>query len=292
MSFLTKSFVVIVAVLAVLVVALIVPFVANTEDYKTKWTQEQQARLTAEQAANSRTAEQAAVQSKNSERIADLSAQIGGLNTAIMEREEKLASANGQIVAKDAAIADLEANIARLTSTSSQSVTLLEAFTKELNDSRAKLVDQQTKLVQSFDRINELQSQLGSLTRQVRRFKESTQVMAQRTRFLEGVLAKLSDVERARIIGSEQQDAAAVVPLVPITGEITEVVQTGGITIVQVNVGQGDGVEQNMKFLVHRDETFIGTLLIETVDTGDAAGHMDMIAQDVQAGDLVYAGKL
>lgn len=78
-----------------------------------------------------------------------------------------------------------------------------------------------------------------------------------------------------------------------IQGQITRVEKVGGDTFVQIDVGQKHDVKQNMKFLVHRGELYVGSLVITFVDEQTAAGEIRFPGKDtmVKAGDGVVSGQ-
>ncbi|HEX7010561.1 MAG TPA: hypothetical protein VF184_11295, partial [Phycisphaeraceae bacterium] len=61
-------------------------------------------------------------------------------------------------------------------------------------------------------------------------------------------------------------------------------------TLVQVNVGRSDGVQENMKFMVHRGDQFVGNLVIEAVDADASAGRIVLAKDQIQPGDAILAG--
>jgi hypothetical protein len=45
-----------------------------------------------------------------------------------------------------------------------------------------------------------------------------------------------------------------------------------------------------MKFLVHRDDQFVGTFVVDRVEAAIAAGRMVLSKGQVLAGDQIYTG--
>jgi formylglycine-generating enzyme required for sulfatase activity len=66
------------------------------------------------------------------------------------------------------------------------------------------------------------------------------------------------------------------VPGTPIHGRITQV-QTyeDGSTSVQLDIGSVDGVTQHMKFYIHREGTYMGTVQISVVDINASVGRVE-----------------
>ncbi len=293
MSPLTKSFVVVVTVLSILLVAVVVPFVAKTQDYRDLL----QAAINDKEAARQRTrnlqAEISLLQSRESERVIGLNDEVAALLAENSELRGEKARLRDKMTGLDAEITNRDANFSSLTASTQQQTRLLEEFTHELTTSRNKLVQQQTRVIELVDRNNELAAQIAGYGRQIRQLRENSTRMRDRTHQLERAIAKLEPGVRQMILEEEASGSTSrIVPLVPIIGSIVYARPSDEFTLVEVDIGSGDGVEENMEFLVHRGDTFLGTLVIIKVDTDAAAGRMELIQADVTPGDSVFAGRL
>lgn len=293
MSTLTKAFVVLVTVLSILLVALVVSFVANTQDLSQRLRLAEQEREAARQVAVTRQAELSAAQEGAGRQITQLNNQINDLASQVTSLQAQLQTAQTSTQQERARLAGLEASLSQLSAAGAQTSALLEAVNQELQQRRGEAVTQQTKLIESADRIAELEGQLESLTRQVRRFSERMVSVQSRSQQLENVIAQLPENVRRQLPGVGQEGGAtraAASPEQPISGQVTQVQQAGGETLVQVNVGRNDAVQENMQFMVHRGDQFIGNLLVESVDSNAAIGRMTLSQGQVQAGDQIFAG--
>ena len=290
MGVLTKVFVVFVTVLAILQVALIVPFVVNTENYKQQLDDIVIEKTAAEELARLRQNELNAAQSNESEKIALLRAQAENLVTQINLLTQQHAQSEARVEAESAKLAKYEADWSRLTAANQQYAQITKEIQIELKDRREKMVDQQTKAIQLADRNNELESQLGALTRQVRRVHEQLTELQERNADLENKLAQLPPQIRDKLFAAEETIAAPFVPETPIRGRITRIEKLDDETFVQINVGTNDSVATNMKFLIHRGNQFLGTLIITNVDAQTSAGRIQLLQGQVIVGDLVLTG--
>jgi hypothetical protein len=74
----------------------------------------------------------------------------------------------------------------------------------------------------------------------------------------------------------------------PISGEVTQVDQS----YVSINVGDTSGVTPGMEFMVYRGQTYLGDLKIDTVRPKEAGGKLTLVksGQQVQRGDRVVYG--
>lgn len=288
MSMLTKAFVVLVAILSVLLTALVVSFVARTDDLQGQLRASRAQVAVAEDAAVAKENELASAREKASERIKLLQSQVTGLTAQVNDLKKNLDRAEAQALSEQATLAELRASVARLTATGSTNAELLKQVNEELRNRREEAVTSQTKLIERADRIAELEGQLDSLTRQVRSYKEQMQAANEDRQRMETMIAQLPEEVRAQISGAAE--SAPHAPAVPIAGTVQKVEKIGDATLVQVNVGSRDGVTPNTEFLVHRGESYVGTLLIEQVDTDASVGRMTLATGEIKSGDRVAAG--
>jgi hypothetical protein len=86
---------------------------------------------------------------------------------------------------------------------------------------------------------------------------------------------------------------AAVVPVTPavkgpISGEIRGI--DGGY--VSIDIGESSGVVNGMDFMIYRGQTYVGDLRVESVRPKEAGGKLTLVrpGQQVQAGDRVVYG--
>ena len=285
MGVLLKVFVVLVTMLSVMLVAMIVPFVANSENYKQRLDDTLVAKAAAEEMARLRQSELNATQNRQSEQIAMLNASRNNLTTQINLLTGKLAESEAQTQSEKTKLSKFDADWSRLTAANQQYAQITKELQTELKQRREQLVDQQTRGIQLADRNNDLESQLEALTRQVRRVQENLTHLQEQNADLERKLAQVPPQWQP-----EETTVAPFVPDTPIRGQITRVEPLEDETFVEVNVGKNDGVAPNMKFLVHRGSQFLGSLIITNVDMQNAAGRMQLVQGQVAVGDLVLTG--
>jgi septal ring factor EnvC (AmiA/AmiB activator) len=286
---LTKAFVVLVTVLSVLLVALVVPYVAKTEDFSGQKRALESQLATAQASARTSQQEISAMQERLNEQSALHSQQITNLTAERARLQTERDDAKAQAMQEARKLQQFEAELSRLSAAAVQDADLLTITTADLKETRQALVDAQTKLVQLGDRNNELESQRDSLTRQVRRIGEKMVSLEQGNVELRAVLARVPAQYRQQISTGDgavpAQEAAT-----PIAGTITDVQSAAGTQLVQVNIGSRDGVEANMKFLVHRDSQYVGTFVVDRVEAAQSAGRMTLTKGEVRSGDQVYTG--
>ncbi len=289
MSVVTKVFVVLVTILSVVLVAMMVPFVANTENYRQQAEDAEAALQIAEETARLRQSELANVQQLDSQKVTALKSENTNLLGQINHLSADLKETQAQLSAAAAKNASYEANWSRLTAANEQHVKIITEYETELKGRRDQVLKQQTQIIQLINRNKELDSQLEALERQVRRVSEKMTQLEERNSDLELKLVQLPPEWQAKLM-SQENPTGPILSKIPIKGSVTGVERFDDETYAQVNVGTNDGVIENMKFLVHRGSQFLGTLIITTVDARSSAGRLELQQGEVTTGDAVLTG--
>lgn len=297
MSVLTRLFVIAVTILSVALVAVIVPFVAKTEDYRSQVQSAEDARVRAEVTARLRDAELANVQNRESERILKLNNQNQGLTTEVARLSEELNTSRALLATAKAENANNGANLAHLSASHEQFALIVESMRKELNERRGQALDRQKKIIELADESDRLKAELDSLTRQVRQYQETTVALEDRNADLEKMMGRLDPAIRQQIEGKDTNGSVKTQPFMPdylIDGKVTNIARLDDETFVELNIGSNDGVEKNMKFRIHRNGDFIANLVVTVVDVDACSGRITLLddGQQVNVGDSVQTGGL
>jgi hypothetical protein len=296
LSVLTRFFVITVTLLSVALVAVVVPFVAKTEDYRSKVTEAENQRVRAEITARLRDAEVAQVQERVSKKLTDMSFQNQQMTSEVARLQEELNTSRALLATAKAENANNGANLAHLSASHEQFALIVESMRKELNERRGQALEQQKKIIELADESDRLKAELDSLTRQVRQYQETTVALEDRNADLEKMLGRLDPAIRQQIEG---QDVAGATnrPFMPdylIDGQVTKIARLDDETFVELNIGSNDGVEKNMKFRIHRGDDFIANLVVTVVDIDACSGRVVLVddGQQVTVGDSVQTGGL
>ncbi len=296
MSVLTRFFVITVTLLSVALVAVVVPFVAKTEDYRSQVEEAHNLRIRAEMTARLRDAEVAQVQERVAKQLTDLSHEKQTLTAEVARLSEELNTSRALLATAKAENANNGANLAHLSASHEQFALIVESMRKELNERRGQALEQQKKIIELADESDRLKAELDSLTRQVRQYQETTVALEDRNADLEKMLGRLDPAIRQQIEGQDVA-GATVRPFMPdylIDGQVTKIARLDDETFVELNIGSNDGVEKNMKFRIHRGDDFIANLVVTVVDIDACSGRVVLVddGQQVTVGDSVQTGGL
>ena len=296
MSVLTKIFVVLVTFLSVLLVALVVPFVAKTEDFRKQYENQRTLTLKANAAARTLQSRINSLDEARGERRATWTATERKLKAEITTSENDLAEAATEVNQLKSELAQREVNMGRLTAAAEQAALLLTSQSEEVEEYRTRFAAAEKRAVELDDRINDLNSQLDSFSRQVQRLKEESYERTAELAKMQKLWDQVPKATRLAVAGTGSVEEGGTEPYVPreaIHGRITKVQQFGDDKYVELDIGSVDGVAMNMKFWVHRGGQFVGTVVIMTVDANAAAGRLQITAEgvgEIVAGDTVLTG--
>ena len=287
LSVLTKVFVVLVAILSVMLVALIVPFVANTQNYRQMADDARlQARM-ADESADLMKRQVEALEKGDTEKVVNLTNELQGLKDKFQVLQQQVAEKDAQVIRMRAQVGALEADRARLAASNQQLSQLLAKQNAELESRREQMVSLRSDMIDAETRITELEAQLATAERAVRRTREQMTRLEEEKSKLEELWNRVPVEARPTLQGQGQATSLTAAEFwpdlsKPLIGEVTEVQQEAGETFVQINLGSNDGIEPNMLMLVHRGDQYLGTLVITSVDQRQSAGRMKLVKNGVE----------
>lgn len=299
LSIFTKIFVVLDAVLAVLLVALVVPVVMNADTYREKFKGEQSARIAAEKLAESRDADLKANDAVAKQREAELQSRIAELDNQLRERTGQLQDAQQQLLAANSANADVRSQLASLTAGLGQATQVNSALQEELKERREAMLKLQTRSIELSEEVRQKATAAETLGREIRLIKEQMADLESQNRELIVKLEKAGSTVKT-VDAAPGAAMPGVIDLaresfdsrVLIRGLVTHVQKLGDDVYVAVNVGTNDQVKEGMRFIVHRGDQFLGDLVITKVDLNSAAGRVVLQKAEIVPNAEVLAGQL
>jgi hypothetical protein len=271
---LTKALVLLVTVLSIVLVALVVPFVAQTDDYQSDIDDLQTQLAGAQAAAQQETAARLKLEQQLTQGQTELQNANAALMSDLQDKSREVEQLRGQLQESSIKVDSLGASLNVLTNSQEQLTALLKDRTSALSESQSGNVNLKKENAQLAQRNDELDTQVQSLTRQVRTLNEKI-VDLQETGGGTGGATASSD-PRPTFSGEE------------IRGAVTGVRSVNDITLVQLNVGASDAVSPNTQFVIFRNgNEYVGTATVKSVDETVSVARVDSARGSVQAGDGV-----
>ncbi len=288
MHVLTKIFIVLVSLLAVLLVPLVVVYAHNEDSFRAKYESSQAMAAAANQ--NLESARIAAAQ-----REAGLQLQIQELSAANQassrEREaasvdvRRLQTALGELSNQQAGVTS---NLATISSAIKTAQDLIDSLLTEVRTMRAEAADAERRVVQLDEALRDKTSQLDVAVAARRALQEEIQQLKQdHAHALEQVASY-----RSKYGEIDLNKAPAVVANVDLDAKVLNVRRSNEQTLAEINAGSRDGLRQGWVLMIGREGNFLGNLRIIAVDVNRATGVVekeDPNKGKVEPGDRVYA---
>lgn len=287
MSTLTKVFIVLISVLSIALSCLFIAAAAQWDNWKQlalHYQDERNAAITREQSTAA--AMQAALARKDEALAAAARARQEAL-----DQVQELKDANAQLQSRLAQVENerlaFEAGRAKLQEILDVTTGELKALQKQNQELLSEKLDLQSRNARQNSRILELTTSVTILQDQVRNIQEKLYASEQQNAELRQRLAAAPPAAPA----VAEVPAGVVASAPKVAGQIRgEIAQVEGI-YATINVGENAGVVAGMTFMVYRDGTYLGDLVIDRVRPNEAGGKlMTLVQGEVRKGDSVAYG--
>ncbi len=281
MSPLTKAFVILVTILSILLVALVIPYVANTDDLRGQigeleaevQSAKASAKVSAQETADLRQ-NQAADDQQLQQRLTDLLAENTDLRNQVNAIQGDYAKAQDHI-------ASLTASQQIVNESLNRTAELLQSRTSLLEESQGSNVQLNRQIAELVTANSDFAAQVDGLTQTNRILQEQlAEANRQLTMLAEG---RQQGGGEDGLGGGGSSEAP-----VNVQGSVTAVEEVGGIKLVQLNIGRNDNITENTRVALYRgsgNNTLVGLAEIRSVDDNVSVGQMLNEQRAPQAGD-------
>ena len=269
MSPLTKTFVVLLVILSMLLSAATIVFV-NANVARNTELQSAKERLAAAEQRNAQLGNESAAAQRilednlqnQAQQNEQLKQQINNINAQLVDRATQLGQAQSQI-------AMMSADVTRLTEGLQASERTKAALHEQNNQLRQTNDARLTENTQLNQRVNELTSTLEQTEAARRNLAEQ---LAEARNRAEQMGAQLKGVG----LSTEQLAAAGTRVAPQVSGQVREVRPIAGIPYATISIGSNDGVRRGMEFRVVNPQTgdFLGMLTVESVELNESTGRL------------------
>lgn len=275
MSILTKIFVVLTTILAVLLVPLMVAYVNNTDHYKADLEATQQQLQAAVARAQLLEVEQQNAEKEDASREDLIQAATSSLQNQLNEKLSEINSLKANLVAKDDQLTRTSSDLSAAVTAKKQSQNIIDKLNSELLTRRNEAIEAQRDLLAISDQLQEKTADLESMNEQVRLLQEQ----------LADLEAQLAEAKQKQLKGETPTVAVAAtsVPVLetPVQGIITGVENVAEDTFVAINLGSNDDVAAGMNFIIHKNGEYVGSMVITKVDLNSSAGRVTLAKGEV-----------
>jgi len=281
---LTKVFVLIAALLSIMMAALAISYSVNAD----RITADYRDALAASDAAM---AQLSAVKSAHGQQKAALEQDINALRDELASRDadtRRLEATNSELRIAlrqaEAARESISSKIAQLGVTTETQARMIDEYKSELSRLHEAELSYRDEKIDLEKAISDLQSQVIVYEQVKRALQEQIQDM-------QIAMADTTGEGIASSGDSPRDQPVTEIPGPPVSGSIDEVLQNtaSGNTLVRINLGSNDRLRENARLYIHRDDTFLGELVVQSVDLNHAVGRVAYTAnnQQIREGDRV-----
>jgi predicted nuclease with TOPRIM domain len=288
---LTKIFIVLVALLAVMLVPLVVVYAKNETTYKQRYVAADADRAAAEAASTSAQVNYAAEIAKLQGDVARLSEQLGQKEATLTGKETELAQLESELAGSQMQFSQLGAELKQLVSTNQAGQNLVTQLVAEANELRTQTLQSARENAELVTRVREMDRELAVANAAVRSLREEVQRLSEASdRYLQTIdayAARFGELETDRGVPTAVIDTKVVANVIDVRAN------DQGRTLAEIDAGQRDGVKVGWEMtLADAQGTYLGRLRIIEVDVNSAVGIAETAsgeAATVSVGAKAYA---
>jgi hypothetical protein len=272
---LTKIFIVLVSLLAVLLVPLVVVYATNEDNYRSKYllatNQAAAANLALSAERTSRTMAEATLDTLRQ----SLNGEIDGLKAERSSLQNKLRQLESQLSIANASQGKFQADLGVLTAANKASADLTTSLVGETKQLRTDIVALERKYVEIDETLRNKISDLEVCDGARRALQEElARTSEERDRAqteLKEVIAIAGDPRNRTTRG-----ATPVIADKAISATVVSVIRDSDPVLAEINAGSRDGVKVGWKFAVSDGDKFVANIRIIRVDINRATGTIDL----------------
>lgn len=286
MSTLTKVFVVLLVLFSVAFSTMTVAMVAQTANWRELAVKYQDQAKVADTALRNLIAATAAQETTARDTIQAGAVRIGELEKQLQEANASAARLRSDLAKSEADKGSTDAMNRALLAQVELSRDAESKLREQLNTNDRANIDLQQRNIDLNGRVNELTAQVSVLSEQKRQYEQQLNLLKQDVERLSHATQRPSSAGTFEDpSGLAMRNVKPLTTIAPsaIRGKILAV----NGNLVTISVGTADGVRRDMKFVIHRDGSYVGDLVITAVEPGQAAGRINNPTQSPRNGDLV-----
>ncbi len=291
MHILTKIFIVLVTLLAILLVPLVVVNAKNGDYYKARFEETDAQRIVAETSLSSQEARHGSELANYTRESSEYKSQAQSLQTQLAGAQVEMRQLESDLAVAQGLRSEILAKLASLDSTMRAGGELTETLIAELRTLRTQVLKGEQRNSELQAVVEDQESQLlvaEKARRDLREELHRIQEMQARTQeHLSEYEARFGALE---IAGGGTGDGMA--PNRDLEATVVGVHRSPDQTLVEIDAGSRDGIEEGWVLSVGDEGTFIGTLRIMSVDLNRSTGMLSLENSNrglVQAGHRAYA---
>lgn len=291
MHILTKIFVVLVSLLAIFMVPLVVVSTLNQEHWRATALDGQTQLTAARNDLNQQSLRMQAQVALRDERLAVYSQREQAQNSQIEAQLMTIEKSEAELLEARSKLASREQMELALAQSISTSNDLNKLLIGDLDNLRSRTVSAETRRIEVDERLAQAQARLQVADDARKVLQEENESLRQEQQRNEETLAQFAAGNFGSLDGSNRSLEAGIAPDRNLTATVLDVAR-GDNTLVEIDAGSRDGVQEGWILTIGDGGTFIGRLRIIQVDLNRSTGlltHEDPSRGLAEAGHHAYA---
>jgi len=289
LNILTKIFIVLQLVFALVTAVVVVMFAYKQPDYRSQLVAAQNAQIAAAAALTVQETENTALhnqftasQNQSSQEISALSIQLAALQGQLADANAKLSQDEAQNTQQANSITDLTATVHSLQD-------ILANQTNQIDELRPKLLGYISQNADLNRQLTELTNDRDEAQKQIETLQESISGLSQQL-----ANAKTGNPSSAGNPSASPGVTGIIGTPTPVlvNGSVENVAFYNGRTYVSTSLGSKDGVSVGTRLTIYRGQTYVGDLVVQRVITNESMGVVTLQnpGETVRINDLVMSG--
>ncbi len=273
MNTLTKTFVLLQLVLALVLSVLVILFADKQQNYRSQVATSQKAQIVAQAMTSQLQQANTNLQTQLTAALQAGAEKAGRLNNTILNVQSKLADDQTTIAQLRVAKSQLQTSITDLTST-------VSSLNKQVAGENAILNTMRPKLLTYVNQNAELGRRITELTNERNVARQTIQVLQESVASLHRQMSKMEVAAKTSSPTSHTLSAAvAGVPTsVQVNGTVMKVASYNGHTYVSASLGTRDGVAKGTRLTIYSNGRYIGDVVVQKADATESVGVVSLQA--------------
>ena len=273
MNTLTKTFVLLQLVLALVLSVLVILFADKQQNYRSQVATSQKAQIVAQAMTSQLQQANTNLQTQLTAALQAGAEKAGRLNNSILDLQSKLADDQTTIAQLRVAKSQLQTSITDLTST-------VSSLNKQVAEQNSILNTMRPKLLTYVNQNAELGRRITELTNERNVARQTIQVLQESVASLHRQMSKMEVAAKTSspTSGALSSAVAGVPTSVQVNGTVMKVASYNGHTYVSASLGTRDGVSKGTRLTIYANGRYIGDVVVQKADATESVGVVSLQA--------------
>lgn len=272
MSTLSKLFVVLIVVLALVLLGVNATLFAMRADFKHKWVEEVKYHHQTQMIKSAELADAGSKLEARDQRIVQMTGQMTTLENEVGSARTQLEEAKKEIAVKQTEIDKQVASLATLARQLEVQLASIDETMKKLDEQRTRANAAHAKAMTATQDLQYQRQEAERLSKDLGQLESTYQELARDRQRLQETIANLN----AAGIRTDQ-----IAPRKPLSGKVTAVASE--LDLVVISIGRDAGVNEGDEFSLSRGSSFTGKIVIDRVDRAWASGRVMLKGKEAPA---------